>query len=280
MAESYCLKSCTECAREGCAGCKAGAFAQQCDIVKCCKEKNHESCESCTRETYCPTRTGRLHMPEKVFAMERREAELQVKYLGDAAVLAKWVKIIFWSMIAVNVVSFIGYLEGWFPGIRWIDLLCSVALYVVICLCYFKLRGVHDRFGTVAVLTFACQLVLVLLSAFVPGENALKTIIQLIGGVVSIFVWKIRCETFRDALSGIHRDMSRKWENQWKLYKISLWMTFGGLLVCIIPVVGLVGLLAVVGGLGLVIFLSIREYVYLWQTWKTCEDFILRKRIF
>ena len=72
MAESYCLKSCTDCTREGCSGCKTGGFAGQCEIARGCKEKNHESCDSCTRSLYCPTRTGRDQRPEKIFAMERR----------------------------------------------------------------------------------------------------------------------------------------------------------------------------------------------------------------
>ena len=276
MAESYCLKSCAECGREGCPGCKAGAFTWQCEIVKCCKEKNHESCESCTRGIYCPTRTSRDQMPEKIFAMQRREAELAVKYRGDAAVLAKWVAVIFWSMIAMNVVDLIGLLAAFVGAVRWVDLAGTAAALLVTFWGYYNLRGVDDRFGSVAALQLAVYGITMLLEAFIPGESALKTIVQLGCGIVGIVVWKIRCETFRDALSGISRDLSEKWENQWKLYKLSLWLTFGGLLVCIIPVIGLVGLLAVLGGVGVLLFVTIREYVYLWQTAKTCDFFASR----
>lgn len=276
MAESYCLKSCAECGREGCPGCMAGAFTWQCEIVKCCKEKSHESCESCTRASYCPTRTSRIQMPEKVFAMQRREAELAVKYRGNAAVLAKWVAVIFWSMIAVNVVDLIGLLSAFADVVRWVDLIGTVAALVAIFWGYYNLRGIDDRFGTVAALQLATYGITTLLEVFVPGENALKTIVQLGCGIVGIVVWKTRCETFQDTLRGISRELSEKWENQWKLYKLSLWLTFGGLLVCIIPVVGLVGLLAVLGGVGVLLFVSIREYVYLWQTAKTCDFFASR----
>lgn len=277
MAESYCLKSCTECGREGCAGCKAGAFAGQCEIVKCCKEKNHESCESCTRGTYCPTRTSRDQMPEKVFAMQKREAELAVKYRGDAEVLTKWVKVIFWSMIAMNVVDLLGLLQSFASAFRWIDLAGTVAALLVVFWGFYSLRGVDDRFGTVAALQLAVYGITTLLEVLVPGEHVMKTIVELGCGIVGIVVWKIKSETFRDALSGISRELSEKWENQWKLYKISLWITFGGLLVCIIPVVGLVGLLAVLGGVGVLLFVTIREYVYLWQTAKTCEEYSCRQ---
>ena len=279
MAESYCLKSCTECGREGCPGCKAGAFTWQCEIVKCCKEKNHESCESCTRGIYCPTWKSRDQMPEKVFAMQRREAELTVKYRADAAVLAKWVAVIFWSMIAINVVDLVGLLAAFVGAIRWVDLIGTVAALVAIFWAYYNLRGIDDRFGTVAALQLATYGITTLLEVFVPGESALKTIVQLGCGIVGIVVWKTRCETFRDALSGISRELSEKWENQWKLYKLSLWLTFGGLLVCIIPVIGLVGLLAVLGGVGVLLFVTIREFVYLWQTAKTCDLFASRQAV-
>mgnify|MGYP003293172594 CR=1 FL=1 len=276
MAESYCLKSCTECGREGCSGCRAGAFDGQCEIVKCCKEKNHESCESCTRGIYCPTRTSRDQMPEKVFAMQRRQAELAVKYRGDAAVLAKWVAVIFWSMIAMNVVDLVGLLAAFVGAIRWVNLAGTVAALVVFFWGYYNLRRVDDRFGSIAALQLATYGISTLLEVFVPGESALKTIVQLGCGIVSIVLWKTKSETFRDALSGISRELSEKWENQWKLYKLSLWLTFGGLLVCIIPVIGLVGLLAVLVGVGVLLFVTIREYVYLWQTAKTCDFFANR----
>lgn len=276
MAESYCLKSCAECGREGCPGCRAGAFTWQCEIVKCCKEKGHESCESCTRASCCSTRTSRIQMPEKIFAMQRREAELVVKYRGDAAVLAKWVAVIFWSMIAMNVVDLIGLLAAFADVFRWVDLAGTVAALLVTFWGYYNLRGIDDRFGTVAALQLATYGITTLLEVFVPGESALKTIVQLGCGIVGIVVWKSKCETFRDALSGISRELSEKWENQWKLYKLSLWLAFGGLLVCIIPVVGLVGLLAVLGGVGVLMFVTIREFVYLWQTAKTCDFFASR----
>lgn len=276
MADSYCLKSCSECAREDCPGCRAGAFTWQCEIVKCCKEKGHESCESCTRASCCSTRTSRIQMPEKIFAMQRREAELVGKYRGDAAVLAKWVTVIFWSMIAVNVVDLIGLLSAFADIVRWVDLAGTVAALLVTFWGYYNLRGVDDRFGRVASLQLAVYGITTLLEVFVPGESALKTIVQLGCGIVGIVVWKSKCETFRDALSGISRELSEKWENQWKLYKLSLWLAFGGLLVCIIPVVGLVGLLAVLGGVGVLMFVTIREFVYLWQTAKTCDFFASR----
>lgn len=268
MAESYCLKSCTECGREGCAGCRAGAFAGQCEIIKCCKEKNHESCESCTRGIYCPTRTSRDQMPEKVFALQRREAELAVKYRGDAAILAKWTKLIFWILIA----SFgIGLLD-FIPGLGKILPVVSVLLSAVVCYGFFQMKPVDESFATIAGLEIAVA-AMTGVQAFVPESGLFDVLLTLVGGVCGLILIKLKCETFRDVLSGISREMSENWENQWKLYKISLFVLLGSIVLMIIPVLGILGVIAAFVGLGLVIFVAIREYVYLWQTAKLCEEY-------
>lgn len=280
MVESYCLKSCGDCGREDCGGCKAAAFAQQCEIVRCCKEKNHESCESCIRVNYCTTRTGRIQMPEKLFEMRRQEAALQEKRRNDAAVLTKWVRIIFWSMIVLNVVALIGLLGSFVDIIRWVNLFGAVVSLAAVCWCYFSLRVLDRRFGQIAALMLAVYGISMLQGAFFPGSKAFMMIVRLGYAVAGILVCMLKSETYRDTLSGISRDLSRKWENQWELYKISLWMTLGGVVASLIPIVALLGLLALVGGLGLSLFVNIREYVYLWKTVKACEGFSGRKQIF
>lgn len=271
MAESYCLKSCTECAREGCCGCKAGAFAQQCEIVKCCKAKNHESCGSCTNQAFCGTLRGRTQMPEKVFVMQRREAELAVKYRGDAELMARWVKVMFTALMVSLGAGLLGLIPALSDGIS----LVQFALTAVVCYCFHRMKPVDDGFGVISVMELVIS-AMYCVSSFVPENGFLDVVLTLIGAVCSFILFHLKCDTFRDALSGISRYMGEKWANQWKLYKISLYLLIGGLVFCIIPVIGFLGLLAVLGGVGVLLFVSIREYVYLWQTKNICEDFAAR----
>lgn len=271
MTESYCMKSCAECGREGCVGCRAGAFAGQCEIVKCCKEKNHASCDSCTRGIYCPTRTIRDQMPEKVFAMQKREAELAVKHRADAQVLAKWVKIIFWCAI----VGFgIGLLDI-IPALSTVAVLGQIPLALAVCYCFFRLKPVDPVFGTVACLEIAA-VVLSSVESFLQEQEVVAILLSLAGLVCGLLLIKLKCETFRDALSGIDREMSEKWENQWKLYKIGLYILLGCVLLAFIPVLGILAAIAILVAAGLLIFVAFREYVYLWQTVKVCEGYSSR----
>ena len=272
MAESYCLKSCAECGREGCPGCKAGAFAGQCEIVKCCKEKNHESCESCTRGIYCPTRSRRDQMPEKVFAMQRREAELAVKYRGDAAILAQWVKTLFWCVIVIFGIGLLDFI----PALSGVITLARLLVTAAVCWCFFRLKPVDEVFGTVAWLEIAVA-VLNTVESFLQEQKAVAFLLSLAGLVCGLLLIKLKCETFRDALSGIDREMSEKWENQWKLYKIGLYILLGCVLLAFIPVLGILAAIAIFVAAALLIFAAFREYVYLWQTVRVCEDFTVRQ---
>ena len=103
MAESYCLKSCAECGREDCPGCRAGAFSEQCEIWKCCRDTMHESCETCTNRSFCGKWRGRDQMPEKALYTQSRAEVLVEKTRVAAVAIAKWVKVIFWAMIAMQV---------------------------------------------------------------------------------------------------------------------------------------------------------------------------------
>lgn len=268
MAESYCLKSCTDCTREGCSGCKTGGFADQCEIARCCKEKNHESCDSCTRSLYCPTRTGRDQMPEKIFAMERREAELAVKYRGDAEILAKWVKNIFWLMIAGLP---LGVLEL-IPALAKVMPLITMALSCAACYCYYRMKVVDEGFGVAAGVHLA-GLVMNTVSSYLPEGGFLNVVLTLVSGVCGLILVKYVCITFRDALNGINREMSEKWENQWLLYKIGLFTLLGCMVVAFIPVLNILAVIAILVALVLLLFLIIREYVYLWQTAMVCGAF-------
>lgn len=269
MAESYCLKSCAECGQ--CGGCRAGEYAARCDIVKCCREKNHESCESCTRGNLCSLRSGRDMMPRKLHDQDRREAELRAQYRVRAAILAKWTRLIFWSMIAMNVVGLLVYLKEAVPVLAWIELVASTVLALVVIYGYFQMRDASDGFGTVAVLTLISLAITTVVSVWMPQESVLRTIILLVSAVLGFFAMKIMTESFRDTLSGISREMSGKWEKQWGLYKIGLYILLGAVLACVI--LGVWGLVVLVGGIGVMIFVDIREYVYLYQTAQVCRTF-------
>ena len=70
MAETYCGKSCIECAKKeilNCPGCKAGPgrrFGGDCRLAQCTREKGHEACETCGFRGECSNLKRREEMPD------------------------------------------------------------------------------------------------------------------------------------------------------------------------------------------------------------------------
>ena len=269
MSESYCLKSCAECGQ--CGGCRSGSYALRCGIAQCCKEKSHESCESCTRQSGCTVRLGRIRMPQQLYEEDRRESELLQKHRADAAVLGRWTSVVFWCLIVMNAFSLIGFLEKFLPVLRWVELIGSAALVLGASYGMLQMQSVDQGFRTAAIWEFVLYAVSLLNGELMDQESALLTILRLGLGTAGFVVTRIKLRAFRDALCGISRQMSVKWEKQWDLYKVALYITLGGLAVSLI--LGILGLLAVVVGAFMIVFLDIREYVYLYQTQRVCRDF-------
>lgn len=270
MSESYCMKSCTECAQEGCPGCRAGAFEGRCEIVKCCRNTMHESCETCTNRSFCGKWRGRDQMPQKALCMKSREEVQAEKSRVAAVALAKWVKVIFWSMIAMQVGNLAGLLENWFPAVHWVDVTVTFVLSLVVCWAYYSLREAEWGFGSVAGLQLA-GLVITLLSGLFQSERPLAFILMIPNFVLGIILFKRKCETFRDVVGNLNADLYEKWDKQWSLYLISMGLRVAGLVVAFL--FPLLGVLVVIGGLVLLMVVFIREYVCLWQTAEVCEEY-------
>ena len=271
MSESYCLKSCADCGQ--CTGCRGGAYAARCDIAKCCREKNHENCDSCTRGTTCPTRSTRDMMPQKIHDQDRREAERLATKRANAGVMAKWVSIIFWCAIALNVVGLPQFLSRWMPVLDWVQSAAEAAIVLVIAYGYWQMKDVCDGFKTYAILSLVSLVISAVHTTLQEGPVRILIAIPVI--IIGLIAYRTQYLAFQEALSGIDGEMSYKWLRQWNLFKISLLAMGAGLLFSII--LSLLGLVIILGGIGVLLFVMIREYVYLYQTAQICRCFSERE---
>lgn len=266
MSESYCLKSCAECGQ--CSGCRGSAYAARCGIAKCCKEKNHESCESCTRFGGCRLRMSRDAMPEKLHEEDRRAAEQRQANLIRAAVLAKWSLVVFWLMIAGMAVGLVSYI----PAVAKVGKLISPVIGLGVCYGYLRMKDAEEGFAAVAGMELAV-LVISYAGNFLREGRVPAFFLNLATIVVgTVLIWK-RYAAFRDAMSGISGEYSEKWENQWLLLKIGLFVLLGCTVLAFIPVISILALLCLLVGVGILLFVLIREFVYLYQTAIVCRRF-------
>lgn len=110
MGESYCGKRCDECpARPGghCAGCKDGPgspWSGECEIARCCRNKGHESCGTCTLNGHCALYSGRMGAQRERERRREAEDEARRRNADRAPLLAKWLTVLFWLVIP-NIIS-------------------------------------------------------------------------------------------------------------------------------------------------------------------------------
>ena len=77
--KNCCGKDCESCTvreAEQCPGCRHIADFGECEIVSCCKDKGHESCSTCTQQTWCPTVQKSISMPK--YRREKADAEAEI----------------------------------------------------------------------------------------------------------------------------------------------------------------------------------------------------------
>ena len=71
MEGTYCGKLCEECQYKEmlqCPGCKEGpgkAWNCECELAKCCRDKGHQNCTTCSYSTSCGKLRGRNNEPEQ-----------------------------------------------------------------------------------------------------------------------------------------------------------------------------------------------------------------------
>ena len=281
MAETYCGKSCAECAHKeslNCQGCKAGPgrqFGGDCELAKCIRSKGHESCDTCGFKGNCGTLRSRDSMPDyrrrKIEAEEMRKAATAKR----APVLGKWLWIIFWLIIPSTIGSLMAnestakILPGLFMPGQIINAVCSLTYGAIL----LKLGSEEDRYRTAGI----CALIAGGVSAVVAiitgsAEEATWTLLFTLPAAVVAMVGEYNEYMAHSAvLSGVDNELSEKWETLWKWY-IGLFLgMFGCIIVMlIIPILGAIAILGCAIG---TIVVSILKLVYLYRTAKIFREY-------
>ena len=281
MVNSYCGKICDNCTfaeQLNCPGCKTQQYspiAAQCAIAACCRNRGHETCETCNFRENCPNLNKRDANPEQIM---QKQAELQRRAQAEAearareqaqlrkiaAILGKWVWVLFWLAMAGIVVGLLGNIESLSGILSAIKLGLAVAMGLI----YLKkLSEAHDSFRLAALGGFTAAATS-LLSIVGVGKtlNTVLTLALLIPSMVGMYY---EFTTYSDLLQGVDNDLSEKWRKLWKIYIICSGVTFGSLLLLFIPTLAALAMLGSVVGL---LVASVLEWIYLYKTAKVFRE--------
>lgn len=273
MAETYCGKTCAECAKKetlNCSGCKVGPGRQHdgdCELAKCCRAKGHQECTSCGFKGNCGTLRGKDRMPE--YRLKRIEAEkIRAAAVAERApILGKWLWILFWLFIPSAIASVLtnenitALLPGlYIPGLV-LSAICSVAYGVIL----IRLAPQEAHYRVAGICALICSAASVLTACVSGGaeDPAWILLISIPAAIVSLVREYNEFTAHSFVLTGVDNELSEKWSFLWKWYLGTYGALFGSLLVIVIsPVLGL--LVTIAAAIGLIV-VSILKLVYLYR---------------
>ena len=268
MSETYCGKSCAECAKKetlNCPGCKAGPgrpFGGDCKLAHCARDKGHETCDTCALMGGCVNFKRRDEMPDyrirRISEDEKKKADLARK----APFLGKWLWIIFWLIIpsAIGGLMTQEFIVKLMPGLavpgQIIKAVCTL-IYGAILL---KVSTEEHRYQTAGICALVAGAVSVVM-VFGPNWTGIFTLPAAVVAVVGEYQEYMAHSA---VLYGVDSVLAWKWESLWKWY-IGLYLgMFGCIFVMLItPVLGALALIGCAIG---TLVVSILKLIYLYRT--------------
>lgn len=277
MSNPYCGKNCESCPQKEqklCPGCRQGpgrSWSGDCEIAVCCRDKGHETCDTCTNNRYCGKRSRRDGMIDRREQKAAEQAAQRAELARKAPFLYKWLSILFWLVIPATVASLLGMeaMADAAPGVylvgKYLTVVCSVA-YGLVLLRLAKENRTYQTAGVLRLVAAAASLLLVLL----PVANW-TVIISLPAAVAGLVAAYHEYMAHAGVLRGVDDDRAEKWRLLWKWRLALLIAPFASIVVILI--FQLLGVLVLVAALIGNLVIGIVELYYLWQTKQAFRDY-------
>lgn len=275
MAETYCGKNCAVCESKeklGCPGCRVGpgrTLSGDCELAQCCRDKGHETCETCAFRANCGTLRRKDNMADYRRRRQEGEALRRQAAANRAPVLAKWLNVLFWLIIPRILGSFMTNVREWIPALYIPGEVLGLGVGIVYGLILLTLGSEDDGFRRAGI----CSLVALALNLVTTffGSQGWMLVISLIAMVISLVGEYAEFTAYGDVLQDVDRELSDKWHKLWTWNLGSMIAMFAGLIVMLL--LPLLGALVVLAGAIAVIVVSILKLVYLYRTAKIFQAY-------
>lgn len=259
MLDTYCGKSCQTCgyrAQTGCRGCREQG-SRECKLAHCCREKGHETCQSCTYNTQCGMYRGKDTAPQFRLAQKQAELEYQQSLREKGASMSKWLWVLFWLFVPTTIA---GILSEWVPSLHDFGMAVAAACAVLYAVVLLKLSSDEPSYRVAGLLALAVSVInipLLLTHNSIP-LTAVNVILAIVDLVSSYFEFQAHA----NALEGVDNQLSEQWRTLWKwMIGATMAMVLGVIFTVII-----IGALVAVAAAIAILVISILKLVYLYRT--------------
>jgi hypothetical protein len=271
MAENYCGKSCVDCGLKeklNCSGCKAGpgrTFGGECELAKCCQERGHDTCATCTQNNWCSKQKNAEGMAQTRFQRQERERQKREQLEKKVPMLAKCLTVLFWLNIVSLIPSVMGNdLTKELPTLYRTGQMLTMILSLTVVVFYFVMAKANERYRKAAFCIGAVAVVEFVLLWITGGVTPSWTLLINIPAIVVGFVGRYNLYTAHsEILEQVDATLSEQWLKLWKWYIYLFIASIGSvLLLAILPILGLLTTLAAVIG---TVVVAIMELIYLYR---------------
>lgn len=274
MADTYCGKNCTDCTYKdelACPGCAEGpgsAWSHACELAECCRDKGHQNCETCSYKPTCGRLRRRENMAPERLKRCMEEKERQTRLAQKSTFLGKWLWLLFLLFIPSAIAGLFtsDIVQEWVPGLYLFGQILNIACGIAYGCILLKLTPASDSYRAAGI----CCLIMAgfnLVSAVILNRVEMQNwsiVITLPGAVIRLVQIYQEYMGHAEVLWGVDSKLADQWKLLWK-WNIGILLAFVGsfVLAMIIPVLGLLLILASVIGLAVV---GILQLIYLYRT--------------
>jgi len=283
MSETLCGKTCSECQYKeqlNCPGCKTGPgkhLGGECEIASCCWSKGHQECATCGFNSHCAPLRGSMHMPEYRLKKQESDAVWKAIVAKRAAVLGKWIWIIFWLNILLNVASGMTnqIVVTLLPQLYLPGEILTTLSYIASGVIFLILSPEESRYKTAGICTLVAgvwEAITVVAANGFSFSNPVLTapdwvsVLNIPVAIVLIVNVRNEFKAHSAVLTGIDVGLSANWSKLWTWYCGTLVVSLASVLLS--PLFGALSAIIVLAASLATTVISIIRLVYLYQTAK------------
>lgn len=222
-----CTKNCEDCReRSGCRLCEA--YSDNCPIAKCCREKGHENCSTCTDFNICTVRRSCYSMPK--YRLEKAEEERirEERYRSLREIVLKYLRPLFVISLITEILSLLptgtDVIEKT-PAMRFPIAAVLLVLRLALGIILVKLGSVNDRYKKAGALTVIYAFASAVITMFrTPQTSDSMSVLALIISVIVYISIYLEYTAHSDIFAGVDDSLGEKWTNLFK-WKIAATLT-------------------------------------------------------
>ena len=257
---TYCGKNCDVCTyREelSCTGCQSGpgrVISGDCKLAGCCREKGHETCETCELKRNCGKWLDKGNIPIQRMERRREEEEKQALIKRRAPFLGKWLTMLFRITIVSLVINFLtgDRVISLIPALRMPGLVGSYLCRFSVIYILFVMSKEHIFFRKAAILC-GTGVIIGMLSGFIPEEHLwLLLVAALVQIAIELMADYYEYKANAEVVLIVDGRISEQWDSfwNWMLYS-SIGVAASLFLVFLLPPLG--AILSLVSSVALIV---------------------------